>query len=476
MGYTIHNHVSSKNVPDWGNTHRFIAIHYLGCVGENYDLAPDGTGAHYTIFYDGSIHQRCSHDAVPWAVGTGGYYKQKHPQANNYNTISIELCVKKTNNKGANNLAEDTDWYFTTETQNAAVWLVQKLMDDLSIPIENVLRHYDIVNKWCPAPYCLNNRYKTSWTWDEFKSKLKSTVKEYPNPQSTDANVDKVWMGWTKRETGSAGLRCIHGDAGKAYGLQFDYRFGLVPFMQFCVDYNSERYKGFSYYIQLGAGNAELIYNAGLGKLWQEYYDKYTEEFCELQYVKAYQSYYEEAKRYMKNLYGIDMDKRRPAVKGTLFSMAFRSGALSAAYKFEGCSDSTSDLAMINTAYATYGNEDAKRWTKAGQWGDAIAALESGDCMDIHKKVESATAAKPAEAEKPKDGNRSVKVSIPDLNIRTGAGVGYPATGFTTGIGTFTVTEIKKGAINSSGTPGSWGKLLSGAGWICLSVEGVKLM
>ena len=50
--------------------------------------------------------------------------------------------------------------------------LVKKLMKDLSIPEENVLRHYDIVNKVCPAPYVHNNKYRGSWTWSEFKAKL----------------------------------------------------------------------------------------------------------------------------------------------------------------------------------------------------------------------------------------------------------------------------------------------------------------
>ena len=52
----------------------------------------------------------------------------------------------------------------------------------------------------------------------------------------------------------------------------------------------------------------------------------------------------------------------------------------------------------------------------------------------------------------------TVKVLIDDLNIRTGAGMGYAVTGHYTGKGTFTITEVKDG----------WGKLKSGAGWIYL--------
>lgn len=178
MEYTIKNVISSSKVPAWGNKKQYIGIHYLGVDGQNHDLSSDGCGAHYYIYWDGTIYQRCSHDAVPWAVGTAGYYTKVHPLANNYNTISIEMCCHCDGNSKD---AEDKKWYFTEETQKACVWLVQKLMKELNIPIENVLRHRDIVSKTCPAPYVHNNKYKTSWTWDEFKAKVSGTkIKSEP--------------------------------------------------------------------------------------------------------------------------------------------------------------------------------------------------------------------------------------------------------------------------------------------------------
>lgn len=165
----IINAVSKNRVPQWGNKKKYIAVHYLGVVGLNHDLSPDGSGAHFYIYWDGTIYQRCSLDAIVWAVGAAGYYTQKHPEARNANTISIEMCCKCDGNSAS---AEDKKWYFTKETQEACVWLVQKLMRENGIPADHVLRHYDIVNKTCPAPYVHNNKYKTAWTWDEFKSRL----------------------------------------------------------------------------------------------------------------------------------------------------------------------------------------------------------------------------------------------------------------------------------------------------------------
>lgn len=57
-----------------------------------------------------------------------------------------------------------------------------------------------------------------------------------------------------------------------------------------------------------------------------------------------------------------------------------------------------------------------------------------------------------------------VRIKIPDLNIRTGAGTNYPRTGSYTGIGTFTIVKVQTGAGSSAG----WGKLKSGAGWVAL--------
>lgn len=63
----------------------------------------------------------------------------------------------------------------------------------------------------------------------------------------------------------------------------------------------------------------------------------------------------------------------------------------------------------------------------------------------------------------------TVRVKVADLNIRTGAGVTYKATGKYTGKGVFTIVEEARGPVDSKGTIGLWGRLKSGAGWICLA-------
>ena len=57
-----------------------------------------------------------------------------------------------------------------------------------------------------------------------------------------------------------------------------------------------------------------------------------------------------------------------------------------------------------------------------------------------------------------------VRVTVDDLNIRTGAGTNYPKTGQYTGKGVFTIVQVVSGEGSDSG----WGRLKSGAGWISL--------
>ena len=58
----------------------------------------------------------------------------------------------------------------------------------------------------------------------------------------------------------------------------------------------------------------------------------------------------------------------------------------------------------------------------------------------------------------------NVRVDISDLNIRKGPGTNYEKTGRQTGVGTFTIVEVRRG----EGSDIGWGKLSTGDGWISL--------
>lgn len=144
---------------------KYIVIHYVGAEGtaQNnckyfYSTYRDAS-AHYFVGHEGEIWQCVEDGDVAWHCGANSY---KHPYCRNNNSIGIELCCRK----GAN-------WYFEDKTVESAIELTKMLMQKYNVPIENVIRHYDVTGKNCPEPYVTNT---TKHTWDDFKKNIKDVV------------------------------------------------------------------------------------------------------------------------------------------------------------------------------------------------------------------------------------------------------------------------------------------------------------
>ena len=178
---TIHD-ITKENLSEvprsrGGNKIEFIVVHYLGVPNaDNPNLYGGGYGGHYNIKRDGSVYKAADpKTAVVWHCGgglqgSGGH--TFHGICTNFNSIGIEcgVCYTDTSVKDAS--GDSNQWNFTTETQESLVWLVSKLMDEYGISLDHVIRHYDVTGKICPNPYVKNNKLRTSWTWEEFKSRL----------------------------------------------------------------------------------------------------------------------------------------------------------------------------------------------------------------------------------------------------------------------------------------------------------------
>lgn len=147
---------------------KFIVIHYTGNNGDTakgntnfFKSEYRGSSAHYFVD-EGNIIWRCVEDKnISWHCGgkiqsSNGhtYYKI----CTNSNSIGIELCSRKYN---------DGTYYFKEETINNCIYLVKYLMNKYNIPIENVIRHYDVTGKTCPEPFVRNTSQ-----WTAFKNKL----------------------------------------------------------------------------------------------------------------------------------------------------------------------------------------------------------------------------------------------------------------------------------------------------------------
>jgi N-acetylmuramoyl-L-alanine amidase len=107
----------------------------------------------------------------------------------------------------------------------------------------------------------------------------------------------------------------------------------------------------------------------------------------------------------------------------------------------------------------------------SGKWGNGAARKEAltkagYDHAAVQAEVDRQlkNTAEPEPAKPTSNVPFIVKVNISNLNIRKGPGTNYSATGRFTGIGAFTIVEVKAGTGSNAG----WGRLKSGAGWISL--------
>ena len=151
------------------NSAEYLAIHYLGVNGENPDLYGGGYGGHFYVSKTGQCYQAALVSDEIWHVGKASY-EYIHPKARNYNTIGIECATFTASGR---NKDEET-WYFTEATQEACAKLAAWILDHYKIPFDHLLRHGDITTKNCPSPYKRDSGKGSNWTWEQFKTKVKS--------------------------------------------------------------------------------------------------------------------------------------------------------------------------------------------------------------------------------------------------------------------------------------------------------------
>lgn len=145
----------------------YLVIHFTANDGDsaknNADyFAREAPGASAHFFVDErEIWQSVKEKDIAWHCGTRGMYF--HPYCRNANSLGIELCSRKRGEK----------YYFTPETVKNAQQFVRSLMKRYGIPTENVVRHYDVTHKNCPAPFV-----EDAGAWQRFKAGLMEQAKE----------------------------------------------------------------------------------------------------------------------------------------------------------------------------------------------------------------------------------------------------------------------------------------------------------
>ena len=158
----------------------YIVIHYFGSLGTaaavaNYFNTPGiQASAHYCLDEGSTVYQCVEDNNIAWHCGTSGAYV--HPRCRNENSIGIEVRPYKLDKSTARSAAP-ADWYFPPEIVDNLVVFTQMLMQKYNVPLENVVRHYDVTGKWCPRPWMgddTNTYYGTSGNeqWKKFKERL----------------------------------------------------------------------------------------------------------------------------------------------------------------------------------------------------------------------------------------------------------------------------------------------------------------
>lgn len=142
MHYTANNGDTAKNNADYfaNNSNLFASAHYFVDEVSEWQSVKDADTAYH--------------------CGAATY---KHRFCRNGNSVGIELCSRK-DTKG--------NYYFKDETIKRAAKLVKELMKKYNIPVENVIRHYDVTGKNCPAPMVSD-----ASLWKEFLSMLSEKPK-----------------------------------------------------------------------------------------------------------------------------------------------------------------------------------------------------------------------------------------------------------------------------------------------------------
>ncbi len=182
------NYGGKRNIADI----KYIVIHYTANDGDtdegngNY-FANNivGASAHYFVD-DDSITRSVPDDYIAWAVGGSKYKYTKggtfYGKCTNANSISIELCDTKKNGV----------YDFTETTMKNAADLVKLLMKKYTVPVERVIRHYDVTGKVCPKPFVDDEK-----AWKEFKERLVDNMEKRYNkiselPQWAKPTIQKL--------------------------------------------------------------------------------------------------------------------------------------------------------------------------------------------------------------------------------------------------------------------------------------------
>lgn len=170
---------------------------------------------------------------------------------------------------------------------------------------------------------------------------------------------------FTKFESGSVGYAQTGGDSGKACGkYQFDYRYALIPFLNYCYNADAKFFAGFEPFLNIKRGSSSLIGNKKLYKAWDACYKADSKKFSDMQDKYAEEAYYKPSEKYLSDK-GIHLALRPYVIRGAVFSYSIQEGSQVAAQAViaAGLTDKTPNKEFLEKLY-DYRWKDSKGWNQ----------------------------------------------------------------------------------------------------------------
>lgn len=172
---------------------KYIAIHYTAGISSRKGSAR-AVKSVFTVHKSSADFAVDDAEAVQFNPDLKNYYcwavgdpKNKYSKggslygvATNRNTVSIEICSNLAKGASARE-ANHRGWYFTDAELRNAAKLTKALMKKFNIPIDRVVRHYDVSGKVCPGVVGWNDEIiytiagkqtserSDSTAWEQFK-------------------------------------------------------------------------------------------------------------------------------------------------------------------------------------------------------------------------------------------------------------------------------------------------------------------
>lgn len=191
-----------------GQKIEYIVLHYVGAVSTAKNNAEYlhrdsnlGWSAHFftdeiSIWQSVDLSLSAGHCGVDYSNGHAPFWGI----CRNKNSIGIEMCCKKD---------AHGNWYIEPETVKNTVALVKWLMAEFNIPLDRVVRHYDVCWKTCPEPWV---RYPEQW--QAFKKRLIEEEEEEMVRYKTIDDVPKTLRPETEKLMKRGALKGKGGDLG----------------------------------------------------------------------------------------------------------------------------------------------------------------------------------------------------------------------------------------------------------------------